>query len=167
MGWRTFPPPLPFTRADATDEGYVAKILVGTGEIKVGQPIMVTVDEQGDIAAFANFAVAAAAVAPAPVADVAPKAAPPAPIAAKAPAPAPAPSPTPSPAPVPAASGPASALPTSTLPLAAVTSVRWSGGKASRGALATKLAMDQQKYQLRWGFSGFTHDAAALPKAKK
>lgn len=25
----------------ATDAGYVAKILVGTGEVKVGQPIMV------------------------------------------------------------------------------------------------------------------------------
>lgn len=40
---------------DATEEGFLAKILVGTGEVKVGQPIMVTVEEAGDVAAFATF----------------------------------------------------------------------------------------------------------------
>jgi pyruvate dehydrogenase E2 component (dihydrolipoamide acetyltransferase) len=40
---------------DATDEGYLAKILVGSGEVKVGQPIMVIVEEASDVAAFSNF----------------------------------------------------------------------------------------------------------------
>jgi len=43
---------------DATDEGYIAKILVTSGDITVGQPIMVTVEEEEDIAAFANFSLA-------------------------------------------------------------------------------------------------------------
>lgn len=40
---------------DATDEGYLAKILVGSGDIKVGQPLIVTVDEASDVAAFKDF----------------------------------------------------------------------------------------------------------------
>lgn len=40
---------------DATDEGYLAKILVGSGDIKVGQPLMITVDEAADVAAFKDF----------------------------------------------------------------------------------------------------------------
>jgi pyruvate dehydrogenase E2 component (dihydrolipoamide acetyltransferase) len=40
---------------DATDEGYLAKILVGAGDIKVGQPLIVTVDEASDVAAFKDF----------------------------------------------------------------------------------------------------------------
>ena len=46
---------------DATEEGFIAKILVGTGEIKVGQPIMITVEEKDQIAAFANYSVSSAA----------------------------------------------------------------------------------------------------------
>lgn len=72
---------------DATDEGYIAKILVTAGDIKVGQPLLVTVDEKEDVAAFANFTLAAAA-APAPAPAAAPVAAPvvAAPVAAPAPA---------------------------------------------------------------------------------
>lgn len=40
---------------DATDDGYVAKILVGQGEIKVGAPLMITVEEQEHISAFASY----------------------------------------------------------------------------------------------------------------
>jgi len=40
---------------DATDEGYLAKILVGSGDIKVGQPLMITVDEAADLASFKDF----------------------------------------------------------------------------------------------------------------
>lgn len=57
---------------DATDEGYLAKILVGSGDVKVGQPLLVTVDEAADVAAFASFTVSASASAtnatPAPAA---------------------------------------------------------------------------------------------------
>ena len=44
---------------DSQDDGFLAKILIesGSNEIKVGQPIMVTVDDQADVAAFANFTV--------------------------------------------------------------------------------------------------------------
>jgi pyruvate dehydrogenase E2 component (dihydrolipoamide acetyltransferase) len=59
---------------DAQDEGYLAKILVRSGDIKVGQPIMVTVEEASSIAAFKSyeltdvFAAPAAAAAPVPAA---------------------------------------------------------------------------------------------------
>lgn len=49
---------------EAQDDGVVAKILVeaGTGgEVTVGEPIMVTVEEVGDVAAFENFSVGSAA----------------------------------------------------------------------------------------------------------
>jgi len=75
---------------EATDDGYVAKILVpaGSQDVPVGTPLLVIVTEQSDIAAFANYS-ADAAAAPAPAA-AAPAAAAPAPAAA-APAPAAAP----------------------------------------------------------------------------
>ena len=43
---------------EAQDDGVVAKLLVseGDGDINVGLPIMVTVEEEDDVAAFANFA---------------------------------------------------------------------------------------------------------------
>ncbi len=55
---------------EAQDDFIIAKLLVDTGaEVKVGDPILVTVEDAANIAAFANFAVAAAApVAAAPVA---------------------------------------------------------------------------------------------------
>eukprot|EP00644_Phytophthora_capsici_P007553 jgi/Phyca11/534256/estExt2_fgenesh1_pg.C_PHYCAscaffold_210124 len=82
---------------EATDDSYLAKILVqaGSGEIAVGKPIFVTVMEEEDIAAFKDFSADAAPAveaAPAtPAVEAAPAAAPatPAPVAA-APAAAPA-----------------------------------------------------------------------------
>jgi pyruvate dehydrogenase E2 component (dihydrolipoamide acetyltransferase) len=82
---------------EAQDEGIVAKIIVeaGSAEIKCGSPILVTVQDAGDVAAFKDFVVeAAAASAPAAVP------APPTPAA-----------PTPAALPTPAAA-PASAAPT-------------------------------------------------------
>lgn len=54
---------------EAQDDFIIAKLLVDAGaEVKVGDPILVTVEDAANIAAFANFAVAVAApVAPAPV----------------------------------------------------------------------------------------------------
>ena len=42
---------------EAQDDGVVAKILVdaGTADITVGKPIMVTIEEEEDVAAFADF----------------------------------------------------------------------------------------------------------------
>ena len=47
---------------EAQDDGVVAKLLVeaGPGELQVGQPIMVTVEEADDVAAFADFKTEAA-----------------------------------------------------------------------------------------------------------
>ena len=52
----------------ATDEGVVAKLLVaaGAGEVKVGEPVIVVVEEAADVAAFASFAPEPAAAAAAP-----------------------------------------------------------------------------------------------------
>ncbi len=69
---------------DAQDDGYLAKILVGSDEVQVGQPIMITVEEKSDVAAFANYVVSASTsappaappAAPAPVVPAAPTSAP-------------------------------------------------------------------------------------------
>ena len=100
---------------DATDEGYIAKILVGTGEIKVGQPIMVTVDDKESASKFASFVAPSTGAAPA-----SPSA--PAPTAAK-----------------PAAAGAAPAAPASAPSRAAPSS---SGGRVFASPLAKKLARD-------------------------
>jgi pyruvate dehydrogenase E2 component (dihydrolipoamide acetyltransferase) len=42
---------------DATDDGYIAKILVGSGEIEVGAPLMVTVEDSSAVSAFSNYTV--------------------------------------------------------------------------------------------------------------
>eukprot|EP00602_Paraphysomonas_sp_CaronLab_P010888 CAMPEP_0185029764 /NCGR_PEP_ID=MMETSP1103-20130426/16262_1 /TAXON_ID=36769 /ORGANISM="Paraphysomonas bandaiensis, Strain Caron Lab Isolate" /LENGTH=463 /DNA_ID=CAMNT_0027564623 /DNA_START=72 /DNA_END=1463 /DNA_ORIENTATION=+ len=43
---------------EATDDGFIAKILVGSGELKVGEPMMITVEEESNVPAFANYTVA-------------------------------------------------------------------------------------------------------------
>ena len=53
---------------EATDSGYLAKIIVQSGEVKVGQPIMVTVEEDDEIAAFSSYSAPAGGAAPAPAA---------------------------------------------------------------------------------------------------
>ena len=75
------------------DEGYVAKLLVeeGTKDIPLGRVLAILVDEEEDIAAFADYVDDGAASTPAPAAPAAPE---PAPAAAAAPTPA-APTPTP------------------------------------------------------------------------
>ncbi len=42
---------------DATDDGYLAKILAGDSEIKVGDPLMILVEEEEDIGAFKDYVV--------------------------------------------------------------------------------------------------------------
>lgn len=79
---------------EAQDDGVVAKILVDAGseELQVGTPIMITVEEEEDAAAFASYVVedsSSDAAPPAPAAE-APAPAAPEPVAAAAAAPAPA-----------------------------------------------------------------------------
>jgi pyruvate dehydrogenase E2 component (dihydrolipoamide acetyltransferase) len=74
---------------EAQDEGVIAKILAqaGSAEIQCGEPILITVDDEADVAAFANYVVApTSAPPPSAVADVPPPAPP-----AAAPIPPPAP----------------------------------------------------------------------------
>ena len=79
---------------EAQDEGILAKILApaGGGEVKVGQPIMIIVEEESQVAAFANYTPDPATTATAPPA-------PPKPAASSAPPPSPPPPPSPSPTP--------------------------------------------------------------------
>jgi len=72
---------------EAQDDGIIAKIFVEAGsETKVGDPIMVVVEEWEDVAAFKDFPVPAAAGGPvaAPTEAVAPAAPPPAPLPSSA-----------------------------------------------------------------------------------
>jgi pyruvate dehydrogenase E2 component (dihydrolipoamide acetyltransferase) len=67
---------------EAQDDGVLAKILVqaGGGDIKVGEPIMVTVDSADDVAAFQTFSLDTTSAAP-PAASSAPPLPPAAPVA--------------------------------------------------------------------------------------
>ena len=144
---------------DATDEGFVAKILVGQGEIKVGAPLLITVEDKEHVAAFANYVVtaAAAAAAPAPVPQVTK------PAAAAVVAP-----PAVSAAPVATVPKPAVVAPVASgqvLPVSSIVSVTWSGAKFRGGAVGVRLAKEQNEYVAKWGFSGYT--PAPLPVVKK
>jgi pyruvate dehydrogenase E2 component (dihydrolipoamide acetyltransferase) len=102
---------------DATDEGYVAKILVSSGDIKVGQPILVTVEDNNSLAAFKNYTHEGGTSAPAPKAAAAP---------------------TP-------AAAPAAPAPTPSAPAAAPTSAPSSSSQGERifaSPLAKKLARE-------------------------
>ena len=123
---------------DAQDEGVLAKILMqaGSGEVKVGQPIMIIVDDASDVAAFANYTPDAAPAAAAP-AKAAASAAPAAPAAASSP---------PSPPPPPPPSSSSSPLP----PASAAAGVSLLGhpGRVFASPLAKTLA-EQMGHDLR------------------
>ena len=137
---------------DATEEGFIAKILVGAGEIRVGQPIFVQVEEQDSVKAFVDYksASVAAPVAAAPMA-AAPVAA--APVAAAPVAAAPAVKKE-EPKAVPAASGAAGMH---AIPASALQAVRYGTG-VSRTAVYKKMAAEQKAYVDKYGRSG--HKAA-------
>ena len=87
---------------EATDDGYIAKILAeaGSGDINCGEPILITVEEEEDVAAFKDYVVEASSEPAAAVEEAAPPA--PAPAVEAAP---PAPASPPAAAPAPAAAG--------------------------------------------------------------
>jgi pyruvate dehydrogenase E2 component (dihydrolipoamide acetyltransferase) len=139
---------------ESTEDFFVAKVLVAEGaEVPVGSPIMVTVEDKADIAAFADFVAPAAALAAAPAAAPVPVA----PVAAAVPAPvvaavvaAPvAASVAVAPAPVRAASVPVAAV-----PAAASTFVRGWGTGAKKSAIASILAQEQNAYIAKYGRTG-------------
>lgn len=104
---------------EAQDDGVIAKILAqaGSEEIKCGEPIMITVEDEDDVGAFKDYVVEASAAAPAPAAAE--------PVAEPA-APTPAAPPTPAAAPTPAA------------PVASTNA----GGKVVASPLAHMIAKD-------------------------
>ncbi|TMW56355.1 hypothetical protein Poli38472_006365 [Pythium oligandrum] len=144
---------------EAQDDMFLAKILVpeGTENISVGQPIMVTCEEEDDVAAFKDFKVEASEVAapaakapeeqqpkkeeakaPAPAATPAPAAAKPAPAAAK-------------PAPPAAKPTPAPAAPAPTAKFAE----KWGHG-SKKSPLSFSLVKKQQAYLDLYGLTGTT-----------
>lgn len=146
---------------ESQEDFVVAKFLVDVGaEVKVGDPILVTVEDASNVAAFADFKVAApAATAPAPATPVAP----PAPVKA-APVATPVPVATP-PAPKPVSTTattvapPAQTAPKAVTPAAASTKSSGTpsavyGAGAVKGALARKLAVDQAEYIKKYGRQG-------------
>lgn len=141
---------------EATDDMVIAKLLIGEGtEVKVGTPIMVTV-EDGDISEFANFE--------APAVVAAPAAAPVAPAAVQATAPAAAPAATAAPEPV--AAAPVAAPMSANMDTLAVTaSVKTMWGRAvAVGALTNKMAAEQNTYQEKYGHQ--LHKPLPMPKKR-
>mmetsp|Transcript_32297 Transcript_32297/g.65980 ORF Transcript_32297/g.65980 Transcript_32297/m.65980 type:complete len:248 (-) Transcript_32297:300-1043(-) len=148
---------------EAQDDGVVAKILEEAGqgkELPVGTPILVTVEEEEDVAAFKDYVPEAAAAPPAEekkeevvAAAAAPPPPPPptpAPVAVSAPPPAPTPTPA-APEPVPEEAAPLAAA-----PAAAVPTVGPSWGNLARGAspIAKTLAAEQRAYIEKYGSTG-------------
>jgi len=144
---------------EAQDDGYVAKILVeaGSGEVIVGTPVMVTVEEEEDIAAFKDF-VPEATAEPTPAAEEAapaPEPTPPAPVVEAAAA-----SPTPPPAPEPVAPPAPAAAPEPAAPAVAaaagIPTVGPAWGQLARVAspIAKTLSMEQKAYIEKYGSTG-------------
>lgn len=134
---------------EGQDEFYIAKLLVAAGgEVTVGSPILITVEDESLVAAFANYKVdaSAAAVAPTPAAPVAVAATPavavPVPVVSK-----PAPVSIPAPVVAPAASTHASPV----VPALGMYSVRLPGSVNKSSPLTGKIQADQKAYSVKYG----------------
>jgi pyruvate dehydrogenase E2 component (dihydrolipoamide acetyltransferase) len=152
---------------EAQDEFYIAKLLVEAGsEVRVGQPIFVSVESESSVGTFSDFKVSesAAASTPAPAATT-PKPAevptpPLAPRLATAPQAAPVqqaapakPAATPATTPAPAAKAPAAAPSQgATAPSSGFYGARWGQG-VKKSALLGKLSAQQAKYIELYGRS--------------
>jgi len=147
---------------EAQDDGVIAKILMEAGgtDIPVGVPIVVTVEEEEDVAAFKDFVapvsepeaavevVEAAppapepvAVAPEPVVEVVPE-----PVVAAAPA-----TPVPVPEPEPVADSVVAAVESSTVETVGPS---WGNFARVKSPLAGLLSADQNKYIEKYGSTG-------------
>jgi len=143
---------------EAQDDGVLARHLVpaGSGEVAVGVPIMVTVDEEGDVAAFKNFEAGSApdsaateVSAPPPAAVEEVKAEPV--VAAAAPAPvAAAPTPVALAAPTPVVP----ATPAAPLDAISLGGSTWGRMAAEKSPLAKALASKQKQYIEKYGSTG-------------
>jgi len=143
---------------EAQDDGYIAKILMdaGSDDIKVGVPIMITVEEEEDIAAFADFVLeepaAPPAAAPEPIAEPAP-----APVVeASTPAPTPPPAPV-EPTPVTAIAEGAIDAPemkTMAAAVAPVMSTGWGEFAKVNSPILKTLSKEQKDYVEKYGTTG-------------
>jgi len=146
---------------ESQDDFIIAKILVEAGkEVKVGDPIMVTVDEAEFVKAFENFALTAAPAVPAAQPSTKP--------AVEAPKASPAPEPTVQkkieqtktveskpPTPPTPATKPVPPLPSTSKPAPSTTGIlsfQWGTGVA-KSPLAKKIAADQTAYIAKYGRS--------------
>ena len=137
---------------EAQDDGYVAKILMeaGSGEdITVGTPIMVTVEEEEDVAAFANFTppeeeMAAAPKEPEPEAPT---------VEASSPPPAPA-TPPPPPPPAEPVSAPPPEMEQVAAAIAPVMSTGWGDFAKINSPIAKTLSKQQNDYVEKYGTTG-------------
>ena len=136
---------------EAQDDGVVAKILVeaGSGDIVVGKPIIVTVEEVDEVAAFANFVVEEEAP-PAPPAAVEKLAVPePTPVVVAAPAPVIEAAPVP--APIVAVAAVVEAVAIASAPTVGTS---WGNFARIKSPLASILSADQKKYVEKYGSTG-------------
>ncbi len=143
---------------EAQDDGVVAKILVeaGSGEIKVGVPILVTVEEEEDVAAFKDFVPEVEEESPTVVDEAAPaveEVAPPAieaePVVASVPEPVPVAAVEPV---VPVVPEPA--VVTAETAAATMVSPGWGNFARVRSPLASTLSASQKKYVELYGSTG-------------
>jgi len=140
---------------EAQDDGYVAKILMeaGSGEdITVGTPIMVTVEEEEDVAAFANFTLpeeemAAAPKEPEPEAPTVEASSPP------PPPPVPA-TPPPPPPPAEPVSAPPPEMEQVAAAIAPVMSTGWGDFAKINSPIAKTLSKQQNDYVEKYGTTG-------------
>jgi len=141
---------------EAQDDGFIAKILMNSGpeDIVVGVPIMVTVEEEEDVAAFADFVLEEA---PEPVAEPA------APVVeASAPAPPPAAAPAPAapvvaapPTPVVAAEAVAPPeMDAMAAAIAPVMSTGWGDFAKLNSPILKTLSKQQKDYVAKYGTTG-------------
>eukprot|EP00548_Thalassiothrix_antarctica_P004426 CAMPEP_0194131824 /NCGR_PEP_ID=MMETSP0152-20130528/2483_1 /TAXON_ID=1049557 /ORGANISM="Thalassiothrix antarctica, Strain L6-D1" /LENGTH=228 /DNA_ID=CAMNT_0038826705 /DNA_START=26 /DNA_END=712 /DNA_ORIENTATION=+ len=140
---------------EAQDDGYIAKLLIpdGSEDVPVGAPIMVTVEDEGDVAAFENFTLPEEeATAAAPPEETKPAE------VVSTPPPPPSPEPTPLPIVEPAVAAavePASAV---AAPVAAdvppTMAPAWGGSSRVTSAIANTLSKNQKAYVDLYGTTG-------------
>lgn len=167
---------------ECQDEYVIAKILAAAGtEVKVGMPVMITVDSASAVSAFANYTppTSSAVTAPAPAATPAtpptvphkePKAAPAAASTSSSAAkvevthvhpPAQSPAPAPKAPPAPPSSSPAAQSTTSGIPVAGLYSVKHApAGKKTASPFQAKFAADRKKYVEKYGRVGHVFGAS-------
>jgi pyruvate dehydrogenase E2 component (dihydrolipoamide acetyltransferase) len=139
---------------EAQDDGAIAKLLIpdGSEDISVGAPIMITVEEQDDTAAFADYVLAEAApeAAPEPVVAAAPE-----PPAAAPPAPEPVATPPAPVAPAPVvAAAPEPVAPPAVTSAAPTMGPAWGSSARVSSPIAKTLAASQQAYVEKYGTAG-------------